>query len=567
MKKTSALSLAALGTVTAAFLTFSWHATRPAAPSQGQSACRCDSATAAIVAHAQPDTHRATIRKAVPGARIAPRFQPDERRLSRAALAQVLPGVTAPIADWRTFAPAELTVVPLPGLPLGFTAKSVTTDGKRTTWIGTNATQGATLVACATETLWDAIITVPGAEEYSVQITPDHVRVFERRHSEAICGQIGGLAQALVSAAAPTAAAISAATVANTADVLFIYDSGTKADWGSAAEMENRIVAVVTTMNTYLEQSRVDNLRWNLVGTVEAPAYPTTGNLEDDLKRMDDSGTELGRFVAQQRALFGADQVQLIVSGTRDYAGIAYTPGHLSVVHHPGTAATAAHELGHNFGCHHDRQEEEVGDNDGKYYYGHRFTHNTRDTGTIMSYASSLVPYFSNPDVSYEGVPLGIAAGQPRAADNARYLRERAASIANLVPTKSVSTPAITAQPTSVTVTAGHSFTLGVTATGNYLSYQWSRNGVDILGAVSSSYAKTASTASDAGTYTVLVSNTAGSVRSDAATVTVNAAPTPPTTPTTPSSSGGGGGGGAFGLLGAVAVLALLASGRLRRSS
>jgi len=56
-------------------------------------------------------------------------------------LQQVLPSLDRPVTDWRRFTPAKLTVVPAPGLPLEFTATSITTGGARTTWIGTNPEQ------------------------------------------------------------------------------------------------------------------------------------------------------------------------------------------------------------------------------------------------------------------------------------------------------------------------------------------------------------------------------------------------------------------------------------------
>jgi len=78
--------------------------------------------------------------------------------------------------------------------------------------------------------------------------------------------------------------------------------------------------------------------------------------------------------------------------------------------------------------------------------------------------------------------------------------------------------PTITTQPTSQTVTAGQTATFSVAATGtNPLSYRWNRNGVAISGATSSSYATAATTSSDNGAqFTVVVTNTAGSVTSSA---------------------------------------------------
>ncbi len=105
----------------------------------------------------------------------------------------------------------------------------------------------------------------------------------------------------------------------------------------------------------------------------------------------------------------------------------------------------------------------------------------------------------------------------------------------NLVPT-------IATQPASQTVTAGTNVTFSVAATGTgSLGYQWKFNGTAISGATSASYGVTNVQASNAGSYAVTVSNSAGSITSSTATLTVNAAPPPPP----PPSSGGGGGGGA----------------------
>lgn len=119
--------------------------------------------------------------------------------------------------------------------------------------------------------------------------------------------------------------------------------------------------------------------------------------------------------------------------------------------------------------------------------------------------------------------------------------------------------PAITTQPASQTVTSGSSVSFSVTATGTApLAYQWYFNNVEIAGATGSTYSLSSATSANAGSYTVAVSNQAGSVTSNAATLTVS---TPAPTPA-PSSGGGGGGGGAPSAW-FLAVLALLAG--LRR--
>ena len=86
--------------------------------------------------------------------------------------------------------------------------------------------------------------------------------------------------------------------------------------------------------------------------------------------------------------------------------------------------------------------------------------------------------------------------------------------------------PAITAQPQSNTVTAGQTATFTVTASGTApLSYQWSKNSTAIGGATLASYTTPTTTTSDSGSsFTVTVSNSAGSITSNSATLTVNPA-------------------------------------------
>ena len=94
--------------------------------------------------------------------------------------------------------------------------------------------------------------------------------------------------------------------------------------------------------------------------------------------------------------------------------------------------------------------------------------------------------------------------------------------------------PSITTQPTSQTVTVGNSVTFTVGASGNPApTYQWSKGGVAVSGATSAAYTIAAAATGDAGTYTVLVSNSAGGVTSSSAVLIVGAAPPPPPPPVT----------------------------------
>jgi pectate lyase len=97
-----------------------------------------------------------------------------------------------------------------------------------------------------------------------------------------------------------------------------------------------------------------------------------------------------------------------------------------------------------------------------------------------------------------------------------------------------ITPPTITTQPSAQSVNAGSTATFSVAASGTSpFTYQWQKNGSDIAGATSSSLSVADAQDGDAGTYTVIVSNPAGSATSDGAALTVT---TPPTITTQPSS-------------------------------
>ena len=95
---------------------------------------------------------------------------------------------------------------------------------------------------------------------------------------------------------------------------------------------------------------------------------------------------------------------------------------------------TFAHEIGHNLGAHHDPGNT----NNSTYSYGHGYQQQTVRPyfATVMAYptckinACPRINYWSNPDVTYENIPMGTAARH----DNARVLNQRAQTVANFYP-------------------------------------------------------------------------------------------------------------------------------------
>ena len=93
---------------------------------------------------------------------------------------------------------------------------------------------------------------------------------------------------------------------------------------------------------------------------------------------------------------------------------------------------------------------------------------------------------------------------------------------------KSATGPAITTQPSSQTVTVGQTATFSVVASGTApLTYQWQNGATAISGATSANYTTPATTSADNGSqFSVVVSNSLGSITSNSATLTVSATTT-----------------------------------------
>ena len=117
-------------------------------------------------------------------------------------------------------------------------------------------------------------------------------------------------------------------------------------------------------------------------------------------------------------------------------------------------------------------------------------------------------------------------------------------SAAVLTVAPAAATPTISTQPAAASKTEGESVTFSVSAStsdGGTLSYQWKKDGTDISGATSASYTKANLVTGDAGSYTVVVTNTLGAstatATSTAAALAVAVATTTTTTTTAPATT------------------------------
>jgi len=210
---------------------------------------------------------------------------------------------------------------------------------------------------------------------------------------------------------------------------------------------------------------------------------------------------------------FAAAMTILFAFGTVAYAYVNVTPSSINFGSQTVGSASASHTV--------------------------TITNNGRHTVTISSVSDSAAQF------SYSGpsLPVNLSPGQsltgsaiftPSAAQSysgVLAFKEGNGSVISVslsgVGTQgAVTAPSITSQPTSQTIIAGQTATFSVVATGTSpMTYQWVKNGIAISGATSPSYTTPPTTASDnASKFTVVVNNSAGSVTSAAATLTVNSA-------------------------------------------
>ncbi len=87
--------------------------------------------------------------------------------------------------------------------------------------------------------------------------------------------------------------------------------------------------------------------------------------------------------------------------------------------------------------------------------------------------------------------------------------------------------PVIQTQPVGLTVVQGQSATFSVSATGSDITFQWKRNGVAIAGATTGLYTTASTVLADTGvSFSVTITNSVGTITSNAALLTVNSCST-----------------------------------------
>lgn len=252
-------------------------------------------------------------------------------------------------------------------------------------------------------------------------------------------------------------------------DVMVVYTAAALAGAGGLSGINSVIDLAVADANTVFTNSQI-NASLNLVYRGQI-AYTETGKSETELVRLQEKNDGFMDDVHTLRDQFGADVVCLLTDSLSDACGIAFVmtnpgPGFedaaFSVVDRTCVKNhTYIHELGHNLGCAHDKANS-GGPGAFPYSFGTHFIADGTRYGTVMSYPGEKVPYFSNPNLSFRGVPMGVADQ----TDNSRTINNTASILAafratkggsNAAPTVSLTAPRNNASfpaPASVELTA-----------------------------------------------------------------------------------------------------------------
>jgi hypothetical protein len=209
---------------------------------------------------------------------------------------------------------------------------------------------------------------------------------------------------------------------------MVVYDADAKAQLNVDDTAIQKLIRQSIDSANQAHYNTGDNIVLRLVYTGQVNDSPT-GTLSGDLANLD-SG--LIPKVNSLRTQYGADLVSLITTSSGPTAGLANAlliPNGDSTQAFSAINATAigpgdftlAHETGHNLGAGHERDnfQDPTPNPIFPYAFGYHFTAgpNNNTYGDVMSYQGLGLPYFSNPNLTYQGQPLGQPAGDINAAD------------------------------------------------------------------------------------------------------------------------------------------------------
>ncbi len=227
-------------------------------------------------------------------------------------------------------------------------------------------------------------------------------------------------------------------------DIIVLYTAG-------AAEDSTDIVAEAQLMIDNANQTFINsniNTQLRLVHHQEvaydASEWPFT--ILGDLKDPTDGELDIAHIL---RAKYNADLVTLLVKDMELACGIGYIMQEVDPVYESEgfnvvkqscntLNYVVAHEIGHNLGARHDRYVDPT--DNSPFTYNHGYVNVAQEWRTVMAYESECkaadgtcgwIPYWSNPDIEYDGYAIGIPEGNSEAADNHKALNNTIFNAAN----------------------------------------------------------------------------------------------------------------------------------------
>jgi len=253
--------------------------------------------------------------------------------------------------------------------------------------------------------------------------------------------------------------------------VLMLYTPQASAGAGGTLAMLNQIDAAMVEANTVFQNSLVRvRLQLALAARIN---YVESGSVSNDLARLRNPGRGILAQAHRLRDQFNADLVCLITESGSDwwFYGLQgpSADNAFSLVRRPYLTGNyyLPVALSFNFGC---QLERPFADSVGAfpYAYGYSFWANDTLFSTVEAFSGQRLPFFSNPDLSFEGVPLGVPDGLVNAADNALVMNHTAPLVAAFRGSATRTLPprvSITAPTPAATFPAGTKVLLSASAT------------------------------------------------------------------------------------------------------
>ena len=250
-------------------------------------------------------------------------------------------------------------------------------------------------------------------------------------------------------------------------DVLVVYTPLAKHREGGRAAIEALIdLFVAETNQAYANSGVIHRIKLVLREEVD---YIEDGHTIIDLERLRNGSDGYLDHVHERRDMYAADLVHIVV-GESDYGGRAqFNSGDSSsydeafgfgLTNYRCGGLCFAHELGHNMGLQHDRHALGVPRTGSHYGYVNQQMFEpgapvSARWRTIMAYGNQCVEtgcpevsYFSNPEKTYNGDPMGVPADHPSTgvdgpADAVGTLDDRREITANFRRSSSSLTPRV----------------------------------------------------------------------------------------------------------------------------